>query len=42
VVSWWVFAGLLSRSTVSYGWTELCFGTGLALTYLALWDIVTI
>ncbi len=37
-----MFASLLSRSTVSYGWTELCFGTGLALTYVALWAIVTI
>ena len=42
VVIWWVFAGLLSRSTISFTWTELCFGIGMALTYVALWAIVTI
>ena len=44
VTTWWVFAGLVSRAALFSGtfWTELCFGAGLALTYVALWAIVTI
>ena len=44
VVTWWVFAALLSRTAPFAGtfWTETCFGAGLTLTYVALWAIVTI
>ena len=44
VTTWWVFASLVSRTALFAGtfWTEICFGAGLALTYVALWAIATI
>ena len=42
VAIWWVVASQLSRvagSSARY-WTEICFGVGLLLTYVAIWAIV--
>jgi hypothetical protein len=40
----WVMAGLMSRSALpsAHHWTELGFGLGVAVTYIALWAIVAV
>ena len=41
VATWWVFAALVSRAALSGTfWTEISFGAGVALTYVAVWAIV--
>ena len=41
VAVWWALAAQVSRATVPFvrAWTEVCFGAGLALTYVAVWAL---
>jgi len=44
IATWWVLAGLLSRTELPSGrlWTEIGVGLGLVVTYGALWAIVRV